>query len=180
MSSAFSPTIKFRSGTPADALCVGVLATQVFLDTYATEGIRSDLAREALAVYSPAVFSERLAHPSTFFILAEHCGHLLGFAELMLGTQCPNASISGGAELVRLYIQRPFKRKGLGSSLLAQAERLAAERSAVALWLTVWTGNVSALHFYTAQGYKDVGATSYVFEDNAYENRILTKTLFSS
>ena len=97
-------SIEFRSGTPADSLCIGVLAIQVFLDTYANDGIRSDLAREALTVYSPEAFSKRLEHTATSFILAEQCDHLVGFAELMLGTQCPDTSISNGAELVRLYI----------------------------------------------------------------------------
>src|SRR4051812_17376757 len=32
--------IVFRPATPADALCLGVLSTQVFLDTYALAGIR--------------------------------------------------------------------------------------------------------------------------------------------
>ena len=41
--------IIFRPATPADALCLGVLSTQVFLDTYATQGVSPSLAREALA-----------------------------------------------------------------------------------------------------------------------------------
>ncbi|HOZ25184.1 MAG TPA: hypothetical protein PLI83_10420, partial [Thermomonas sp.] len=37
-----------RPATPDDALCLGVLGLQVFLDTYATGGIRPTLAREVL------------------------------------------------------------------------------------------------------------------------------------
>ena len=40
------PTL--RPATADDALCLGVLAMQVFLDTYATDGIRPPIAREAL------------------------------------------------------------------------------------------------------------------------------------
>ena len=50
------PTL--RIATIDDSLCIGVLATQVFLDTYATQGIRPALAREALALYA-------IAQPST-------------------------------------------------------------------------------------------------------------------
>jgi len=32
--------LSIRVGTPEDALCIGVLGMQVFLDTYATDGIR--------------------------------------------------------------------------------------------------------------------------------------------
>ncbi len=45
-----------RTGVPDDALCIGVLATQVFLDTYATSGIRPDLAYEN-RVFAKAVRS---------------------------------------------------------------------------------------------------------------------------
>ena len=41
-------TIVIRRGRENDALCVSVLATQVFLETYAGGGIRPDLAREVL------------------------------------------------------------------------------------------------------------------------------------
>lgn len=70
-----------RTATPADALCIGVLATQVFLDTYATEGIRPDLAREVLAGYGTAAFESRLLDPQTSFVVAERNAHLIGFAE---------------------------------------------------------------------------------------------------
>ena len=41
--------LRLRTGTPDDALLVGVLGTQVSLDTYATKGIRPLLAREVLS-----------------------------------------------------------------------------------------------------------------------------------
>ena len=40
-----------RAARAADAPCLGVLATQVFLDTYATGGIRPAVAREVLAAF---------------------------------------------------------------------------------------------------------------------------------
>jgi hypothetical protein len=51
------PDISFRQGTRSDAVCIAVLATQVFLDTYAIEGIRPPLANEALENYSPDAIS---------------------------------------------------------------------------------------------------------------------------
>ncbi|MDP9029793.1 MAG: GNAT family N-acetyltransferase, partial [Pseudomonadota bacterium] len=40
------PDMLIRDARPEDALCVGVLGMQVFLDTYATEGIRDSIAAE--------------------------------------------------------------------------------------------------------------------------------------
>jgi ribosomal protein S18 acetylase RimI-like enzyme len=166
-----------RIGAPGDALSVAALAIQVFLDTYATDGIRSDLAREAFNEYSSLRFEERLADPTRLFILAEREGHLLGFAELSLVHTRPNDQTPEGKELIRLYVQPAFQREGIGSALLRSAELKCASPQAQTLWLTAWAGNQRALSFYRACGYHDVGSTSYVFEGNAYENRILVKQL---
>ena len=64
-----APTL--RPGTPADAPTIAALAIQVFLDTYATGGIRPDLAREALRDYGVAAFQPRLREPQRRVLLAE-------------------------------------------------------------------------------------------------------------
>jgi hypothetical protein len=46
--------LTIRTAANDDALCLGVLGIQVFLDTYATEGIRPSIAREVLAALSTA------------------------------------------------------------------------------------------------------------------------------
>jgi len=159
----------FRPGEPADALCIGALATHVFLDTYATEGIRPDLAREALSMYSPEAFAARLADPGLRFVLAESEGHLFAFAEIALG--------GAEVEVVRLYVHPRFHRRGIGQALSLQAERIAAAQGAAAVWLTAWSGNSRALAFYRALGYEDEGASTYAIEGRQYENRVLRKLL---
>lgn len=176
MRSAGEP-VRYRTGQPEDALCLGVLALQVFLDTYAMDGMRPDLAREALALCSPAAFEPLLRDPARRFILAERAGHLLGFAECAAGLQAPLPDLSEGLALVRLYVQRHAHGEGLGKALLEGAEELARERRLPLVWLTAWADNAKALGFYRARGYEDMGATDYVFEDQSYENRVFCRRL---
>lgn len=171
------PTL--RAGTPADATTISALAMQVFLDTYAPEGIRPDLAREALREYAATAFDARLREPARRFVLAERGSGLLGFAELTLTAQpAPDGGVSG-AELIRLYVQPAAQGTGLGRRLIRAAEAIAAEVGLGALWLTAWDGNHRALGFYAREGYADVGATSYSFEGNRYGNRVLARALAS-
>jgi ribosomal protein S18 acetylase RimI-like enzyme len=170
----------FRTAVASDALCIGVLATQVFLDTYATEGIRPSLAREVLEHLSTNAISALLSRPATTFILAESSAHLLGFAQLSFGSTQELVAAEGAVELNRLYVLERFSGKGIGKALLRRAESLAASRGASTLWLTAWVGNRRALAFYRSQGYKDVGATMYVFQDEQHENRVLTKAIHDS
>nr|WP_316639621.1 GNAT family N-acetyltransferase [uncultured Roseateles sp.] len=171
------PTVEYRLAGPDDALCIAVLAMQVFLDTYTLNGMRPDLARETLEVYAPEAFARRLQDPGTSFILAERAGHLIAFAELTLDRAPPHEALPRAAELVRLYVQRHFKRRGLGRELLGRAEALARSKGASSLWLTTWSGNTAARAFYPTQGYRDIGLTSYTIQGNSYENRAFQKLL---
>ncbi|MDB5860332.1 MAG: family acetyltransferase [Ramlibacter sp.] len=173
-------SVSFRVAEPADAVCVAALATQVFLDTYAADGLRPDLAREAFSVYSPSAFDTRLRNGSNHFVLAQRTGHLVAFSECSRASAPPLPELRGGMELVRLYVQPRAQRHGLGGALLARAEKHAATAGHPMLWLTAWTGNSNARAFYEAQGYQDVGTTTYAFEGKAYENRIYRKMLSSA
>lgn len=61
-------SVVLRPGTRNDAVTVAALSVQVFLDTYATDGVRPDLAREALREYSEQAFLARLSTPSRCFV----------------------------------------------------------------------------------------------------------------
>ncbi len=169
--------ITFRAATPADALCLGVLSTQVFLDTYATQGVSPSLAREALAQHSVAVYEALLADLAVTILVAERAGHLVGFAQIRdgLGHARVPAPAAAAAELHRLYVQEGFAGRGIGRDLLRLAEKAAAARGADMLWLTAWEGNVRALRFYPRCGYDDLGATVYTFGGEDYPNRLFGK-----
>jgi diamine N-acetyltransferase len=107
-------------------------------------------------------------------MLAESEGHLVGFVELALNRPCPVTS-KATAEIVRLYVQRNFHRRGIGQALSAHAEHIAADFGHDALWLTAWSGNAPALAFYPRLGWVDIGRTKYVIESQSYENRVFIK-----
>lgn len=177
MAAAPDRDVSFRIAGPSDALCIGVLATQVFLDTYAMDGIRPSLAREVLHHLSTGAIARSLTDPATVFLVAERAGHLIGFAQLTIGATHERAGGQATVELGRLYVQRAFAGKGVGTMLLERSEALARARGAGSLWLTASVGNRHALAFYARRGYVDAGATMYVFEGAAYENRVLVRTL---
>jgi GNAT superfamily N-acetyltransferase len=167
----------FRKATTADALCIAVLGMQVFLDTYATDGIRDALAHEVLESFSAPAISALIAGPDTTFLVAEANGHLVGFAHLTTHTGHPMIGDPRAAELKRLYVQERFTGFGIGWQLLGRAEAEAASQGASMLWATVWVGNERALQFYPRQGYSLVGSPMYEFQGEAHENRLYRKVL---
>ena len=167
--------ITFRPAAPADALCLGVLSTQVFLDTYAPQGVRPAVAREALARHSVAVYEALLAEPGVTILVAERAGHLVGFSQVADGAGHESVPAPAASELRRLYVQEPFTGRGVGRDLLRHAEKAAAARGAHMLWLTAWEGNARALRFYPRCGYEDLGGTFYTIEGEDFPNRLFGK-----
>lgn len=169
--------ITLRQARPDDAITLAALAIQVFLDTYATQGVRADLAKEALSVYTPQEFATRMEMPNRYFVMAEQAQGLLGFAELDCHSLPAPAGRVDGAELIRLYLQPRAQGRGLGRQLIRAAEQLAQAQACVALWLTAWEGNYRALAFYAHMGYQDIGQTSYILQGESYANRVLSRRL---
>ncbi len=169
--------VSLRLAGAADLPCLSALATQVFLETYATSGIRLALAREVEAQFSIRALGKRLGEARCRIILAELSGHLIAFAEVVMGAQHALLPPVPAAELTRLYVQSPFLRRGVGRHLLRRAEELATAEGLSTLWLTAWAGNKRALGFYASQGYEQLGRTEHVFEDESVENRLFAKPL---
>jgi ribosomal protein S18 acetylase RimI-like enzyme len=168
--------LALRPASPRDAETIAALSIQVFLDTYATEGVRPDLAEEAFVEYSVEAFAARLREPHRRFILAETGTGLVGYSEVLANEAAAPAGGVMGSQLVRLYVQPSMQGSGVGKALIASAERIASERSK-ALWLIAWERNDRALAFYARRGYEDVGADTYTFRDQTYGTRVLAKRI---
>jgi ribosomal protein S18 acetylase RimI-like enzyme len=174
-----SGNLIYRRATSDDALCLSVLATQVFLDTYATNGINLDLAKEVSAVLSRASFLARLESANVELFVAEQGGYLVGFLDLNLNSQCLDSTVTG-MEILRVYVQQAFQRRNVGRTFMALAEERCRAAGHETLWLTAWVGNIAARAFYQTLGYQDVGVTQYLIEGQPYENKVLAKRVHQS
>ena len=181
MTPVLAHELALRPAVAADAPCISALAGQVFLDTYAAEGITPWFVRELQEHLGIAAISALLERADTRIVLAERAGRLIGFTQCALATT--HALLATPAaravELDRLYVQRPFIGRAVGTALLRRAEADALAASASTLWLTAWVGNERARRFYAARGYSDRGATTYTFDGESFENRLFAITLSS-
>lgn len=169
--------LALRDARPDDAPLLSLLAIHVYVQTYATLGLRPIFAREVFGKFSVEAWKKEMTRDGVEVIVAERDGHLIGFAQLAHRATNPQVATARPAELERLYVQERFTGRGVGRRLLEDAERRAAGTGAGALWLTAWVGNPRALGFYASCGYEDVGAWLYRFEDETFENRVFLKRL---
>ena len=161
-----------RLGQHGDAENLSALAIQVWLHTYATEGISSTISAYVLSEFSPKRFGELLSEASSVVLVAEVGKNLVGYATVTANTTCP-VSTSAKVELATLYVQEHFIGKGVGSSLLEQAEQWAMQRPSSSIWLTVNSKNSRAIAFYTKHGYTKLGVTYFKLGNKSHENLVL-------
>ena len=165
-------SLSVRSGRSEDANRLAVLAAQVWLHTYATDGITTDIAEYVLREFTPEKYLSVLNDPSSHVLVAESDDSLAGLAVVKFDTPCPAGNYSS-AELQTLYVQEHFMGRGVGKSLLRAAEAEAKLRSSGVLWLTVNAKNARAIAFYARQGYAKVGTTYFVLGEGRHENHVL-------
>ncbi|MBV8679953.1 MAG: GNAT family N-acetyltransferase [Aquitalea sp.] len=164
-------TVCVRPARPEDATCLSALASLVWLDTYATAGIRPALAHHVQASLSPQAFQAQLADASQHILLIEREGHVLAYAVLQDNAVCPGQP-DWQAELATLYVMPRFARQGLGRQLLSACLRLACQQGQPGVWLSVYHDNPRALAFYRQLGLQQVGDCYFEMEQERHLNHV--------
>ncbi len=164
-----------RLATQSDARSLAVLAMQVWLHTYATDGIRSAISEYVLEELTPGRFEKAIADPLRALLVEESDGHLLGYSELAFDMPCPSGT-GVTTEVSTLYVQEHFARKGIGTKLMDASAELARERTGSQdLWLSVYAENPVALAFYERQGFVRAGTLSFELGTELHENYVLVR-----
>ncbi len=166
------PEPRVRNAEPRDAARLAALGMQVWLHTYATDGISDTVARYALGEFTPEKFEALVASDAARVLVAELADHLVACAVVTFGNACPVHPAST-TELTTLYVQAHFARQGIGARLLDHAAALAVARSGGGLWLTVNAQNRAAIAFYARHGYERVGTAYFDLGGALHENHVL-------
>ncbi|MDP9881165.1 ribosomal protein S18 acetylase RimI-like enzyme [Variovorax boronicumulans] len=167
------PLATVRPATAADAHTLAALAIQVWLDTYATDGVNDVLGRYVLSTFTPAAFAAWSESPHVALRVAQVGDQLVGYALLQFGAAQP--LVPGcDTELRTLYVQSPFQRSGVGSMLLREARSAAHARTGSdGLWLAVYTKNPRAVAFYEKQGLVAMGLTQFMLGGKPHDNHVM-------
>jgi ribosomal protein S18 acetylase RimI-like enzyme len=152
-----------RKAKPDDAANVASLGFTVWVDTYATDGIRDTLSKYVFAEFSVRNIKRMISTQNV--LVAEEGGHLLAYSVAEKG-------VEKRAELKALYVLPKFQNQGIGRELLNSARSFSAN----GLWLTCWQHNKSALNFYHKNGFKRCGEEYINLEGEKHLNFVLECT----
>ncbi len=145
------------------------LSTQVWLHTYATEGIRTEISNFVLNTFTLKNFESVLNSTEEKIFVAVVDDNLLGYIRINVEARCKEAT---GYEIMTFYVQEHFQNKGVGRALLNFVWKIYGPNC----WLTTWIHNTPAILFYEHLGFKEVGYTYFVLGNEKHKNHILAKS----
>jgi diamine N-acetyltransferase len=164
-----------RQAIAGDAERLSVLATQVWLHTYATDGISTVIARYVLDELSVSKFAAILTQTNSNVLIAEINAHAVGYALVNMNAPCPSGSPT--VEVASLYVQEHFARQSIGSALLRECQQIARQRTGSAdYWLTVNAKNSPAIAFYAKHGLVKAGTAYFELGGEKHENHVMVST----
>jgi diamine N-acetyltransferase len=172
-----APAVRVRPGVPADAAMLAELGARTFRDAFAADNRPEDVAAYTAATYSPARQARELADPDTVYLVAEVGGDAAGYAVLRRGPAPPCVTGPAPLELLRFYVDRRWHGAGVAHALMAAVRDEARRCGARALWLGVWERNARAIRFYAKNGFRDVGAQTFVLGADVQQDRVMARDL---
>ncbi len=160
-----------RKARVTDCKNLAALSIQVWLNTYARDGLNDVVTDYVLNTFTQQYFKEKLSQPSYQLYVYVENDHLLGFVAVDLCSFCKGdvGGKNSGYEVETLYVQNRQQGKGVGRALL---EYISAQHDDC-YWLTTWVGNVEGLGFYRHIGFEDIGVSYFELDGQQHENRVL-------
>lgn len=169
--------IIIRGAKPSDLKNLAVLLQQVWISTYATEGILEEFSSYVLSEYSLENVRNSIEDRNKRILMATINDCVVGCAVALLTPQSPASNVESGLEISTLYVLESFQGKGIGKKLLTECEREVKRLGFSRMWLTVYYGNEKAITFYTSQGFTRIGEMDFVLGEQKYKNYIMLKII---
>ncbi len=155
-----------REAKQEDCINLTALSLQVWLETYAVDGINTEVSSYVLFLFSPDYFQQVLNDPKYRLLVCVEGQFLRAYT--LVNLESGFEGEKNGFEIEKLYVQGPFQGQGIGRKLLGEVEA----RYGSCFWLYTWVRNKS-IAFYKHYGFKDIGRYDLIFESGVIENRVL-------
>lgn len=157
-----------RKAQKSDCLNLAALSLQVWLQTYATEGLRLKISQYALSTFTELHFQTILSNdPCDIWVYIKE-DHLVGFAAVDLASHFNDNA--NGFEVTTLYVSEHFQGQGIGRQLL---DKIKAHYG-LPFWLSTWVHNFKAIHFYNNLQFSIIGHLNFDIDGELHENYVFS------
>lgn len=169
--------LTIRRANINDLSNLAVLKQQVWISTYATQGITNEFSNYVLSEYSLNNVRETIADKNRIILIASINDCVIGCAEILLSSECPVSLGAASAEILTLYVLERFHGLGIGKKLLDECIEEFKRHNLAIVWLTVYYKNQNAFRFYIKHKFKKVGHTYFSLGNNKHKNYVMVKEI---
>ncbi len=158
-----------RMAQKGDCLNLAALSVQVWLHTYAIDGISKKISKYALSTFTEDYFLSLLEKENYHILVYVREENLLGY--IGIDTESIYETEKNGYEIETLYVQEHFQRQKIGQNLLIEVFNKFGKRC----WLSTWIHNFKAIEFYKRFDFKEIGKIDFDLYGDSHENCVLGK-----
>jgi len=169
--------LDIRKAYLTDKESVAVLKQQVWISTYATEGISEEFANYVLSEFSVENISKTLSDKDKQVLVATFEGNIIGCIEISFNPEIPHQSVQGYPEIAVLYVFERFCGKGIGLRLLEESFKMIGNMGLTKTWLTVYHENHRAIDFYIKHHFTQIGEMDFILNGKRHKNLIILREI---
>ena len=169
--------IILKKCTEADADILRNLLAKTFSETFAHMNTPENMELYLNQAFARERILEELENQDSAFYLLYRNGSPAGCLKVNEAAAQTEAGNPHSLEIERIYVAKEFQGTGLGSRLMDEAVRLAAERKKAYIWLGVWEKNERAIRFYEGKGFYRTGSHTFTVGNDEQTDYIMRKDL---
>lgn len=169
--------IEIRKAELRDINNLAVLKQQVWISTYATEGLIAEFSSYVLSEYSVENIKMSIENKKSMTLVAICNNCLVGCVEILLAPQSPIDDIEPCIEITTLYILERFQNKGIGKTLLNESLKIIESLQHNKMWLSVYYKNERAIDFYQRQNFTRIGEIDFRLGKEKYKNYLMIRNI---
>jgi len=170
-------TTTIRRCTVDDLETLQKLSAETYTDTFKPYNTPENMKAYIDDAYNLDTLRQELTDKNSEFYFLYVDDKLAGYLKVNILDAQSEPMDDSFLEVQRIYIRVPFKRLGLGKTLMKLAIERAQALEKPRLWLGVWENNLSAQKFYQAMGFEHYSSHKFVMGTSTQTDYILKKEL---
>lgn len=153
------------------------ISRETFYDTFIAITAPDDMKTFLDEAYNVDELRKEFLNPDSRFYFVHVEGAVAGYLKLNVGAAQTEQMGDNTLEVQRLYLRTAYKHRGLGTALMAMAEKIARQEKRSAMWLGVWEHNVPAQGLYKKSGFEFCGDHVFQVGDDPQRDLLMMKQL---
>ena len=170
-------TVTVRSCSLHDAPTLVSLGIRTFRDTFDEMNTPENMMQYINKNFTLQKVKTELQEPGSVFFLAEKETEAVGYARMRASEKPEKLEGNSALEIERLYADKKYIGKRVGSLLMSTCLQYAREHGADVIWLGVWEHNTRAIAFYEKCGFEKFSEHVFMLGQDAQTDHLMKKNI---